>query len=590
MHKDIQIELLIFVDYTKKIGRNGRHILDNVVKHYGDTINMKFQYFSNTVNNAEFQVTTRAVLTAKSFGKLNEMDLLLLDHEGDYTLDIIHNMAESLGIDIQKFKQKYDSLEITKELKNNINLAEKNQVKLVPAVTVNGVLYNGAWDEHALIEYIERIKNRPVAQAMENFVNWGVSAALVLLVAAIVALIFANIGFSEEYEFLRDFKFGFSAGEYNFLLPIETWINDGLMAIFFLLIGLEIKREIIFGELSSRKKATMPVIGALGGMIIPALLYLLINYNDENAHGWGVPMATDIAFTLGFMSMLGSKVPMALKTFISALAISDDLGAIIVIALFYGDGFHINAFVAALVIVGIMGILNYYKVYSNSIYIVLGVFLWFFIYQSGLHATLAGVITAISIPSRRKGNLIGIAAQASVIFKQEIVNIKDADNSQESIRHSSLQSINKAINRLTGPGEDLEHSLEKGVNYLILPLFAFFNTGIVLLGVQFNVITPVNLGIILGLCIGKPLGIVGFCWLASKFNLATLSNEISWPQLIGAACLAGVGFTMSIVVASAAFDGAVLNGAKLSIIIASALSAIVGLFILNRAINVSIGK
>lgn len=590
MNKDIQIELVVFIDYTIKIARNGRHILNNVVKHYGDTIKLKFQYFSNDVNNAEFQLTTRAVLTAKSYGKLHEMDLLLLDHKGDYTPEIIYNMVESLGIDIKKFKEDYNSREITTELKNNIKLAKQNEIKLVPAVTVNGALYKGAWDEHALIEYIEYIKNRPVAQAMESFVKWGASAALMLLIAAIAALIFANVGFIEEYEFLRDIKLGFSAGDSNFLLPLETWINDGLMAIFFLLIGLEIKRELIFGELSSRKKATMPVIGAIGGMIIPALIYLFINYKEDGAHGWGVPMATDIAFTLGLMALLGSKVPGALKAFISALAVSDDLGAILVIALFYGHGFHINAFIVSVVIVAIMGLLNYFKVYSKTIYIVLGVFLWFYIYQSGLHATLAGVITAILIPSRRKGNLVGIATQASVIFEQEIVNIKDLDNSQESIRHSSLQSINKAINRLTGPGEELEHSLEKGVNYLILPLFAFFNTGIVLLGVQFNVITPVNLGIILGLCIGKPLGIVGFCWLASKFDLATLSNEISWAQLIGAACLAGVGFTMSIVVADAAFDGAVLNGAKLSILIASTLSAIIGLFILQRAIKVSVIK
>lgn len=590
MNKNIQIELIVFIDYTIKIARNGRHILNNVVNHYGDTIKLKFQYFSNDVNNAEFQLTTRAVLTAKSYGKLHEMDLLLLDHKGDYTPDIIYNMVESLGIDIKKFKKDYNSPEITTELKNNIKLAKQNEIKLVPAVTVNGALYKGAWDEHALIEYIEYIKNRPVAQAMESFVKWGASAALMLLIAAIVALIFANIGFIEEYEFLRDIKLGFSAGDSNFLLPLETWINDGLMAIFFLLIGLEIKRELIFGELSSRKKATMPVIGAIGGMIIPALIYLFINYKEDGAHGWGVPMATDIAFTLGLMALLGSKVPGALKAFISALAVSDDLGAILVIALFYGHGFHINAFIVSVVIVAIMGLLNYFKVYSKTIYIVLGVFLWFYIYQSGLHATLAGVITAILIPSRRKGNLVGIATQASVIFEQEIVNIKDLDNSQESIRHSSLQSINKAINRLTGPGEELEHSLEKGVNYLILPLFAFFNTGIVLLGVQFNVITPVNLGIILGLCIGKPLGIVGFCWLASKFDLATLSNEISWAQLIGAACLAGVGFTMSIVVADAAFDGAVLNGAKLSILIASTLSATIGLFILQRAIKVSVIK
>jgi NhaA family Na+:H+ antiporter len=585
MKEDIKIELVVFIDYTKKIASNGRHILNNVVKHYGDTIKVKFKYFSNNVDNPEFQLTAKAALTAKSYGKRHEMDQLLLDNEGAYTPHAIYDMAESLGIDIQKFKEDYDSREITEELKNNINLAKQNEIKLVPAITVNGALYNGAWDEQALIEYIEYIKNRPVVQVMESFVKWGASAALMLLIAAIAALIFANVGFSEEYEFLRYFKLGLSAGDSSFLLPLKTWINDGLMAIFFLLIGLEIKREIIFGELSTRKKATMPVIGAIGGMIIPALLYFFINYKEDGAHGWGVPMATDIAFALGLMALLGSKVPGALKAFISALAVSDDLGAILVIALFYGHGFHINPFIVALVIVAIMGLLNYSKVYSKTIYIGLGIFLWFFIYQSGLHATLAGVITAILIPSRRKGNLVGIATQATVIFKQEIVNIKDSDNSQESIRHSSLQSIYKAINRLTGPGEQLENKLEKGVNYMILPLFAFFNTGIVLVGVHFNVLSPVNLGIIIGLCIGKPLGIIGFCWLASKFKLATLSNEISWLQLTGAACLAGVGFTMSIVVAGAAFDGELLSGAKLSILIASTVSAVIGLLILKRAVN-----
>jgi len=363
-----------------------------------------------------------------------------------------------------------------------------------------------------------------------------------------------------------------------------------LMAIFFLLIGLEIKREIVCGELSDMKKATMPIIGAIGGMIIPALLYFLINFKGEGVHGWGVPMATDIAFTLGLMALLGSKVPMALKVFISALAVSDDLGAILVIALFYGHGFHLSAFIISVMITGIMWLFSSKKVYSKTIYVVLGIFLWFFVYQSGLHATLAGVITAILIPSRRKGNIVGIATQTAVVFDQEIEHIKDSDNSQESIRHSSLKVIQKSINRLIGPGDQVEYSLEKTVNYSILPLFAFFNTGILVVGTYFNVFTSINLGILIGLCIGKPLGIVGFCWLASKFKVASLSQDISWSQLIGAACLAGVGFTMSIVVADSAFEGETLDGAKLSILIASSLSALIGLFILNRAIKVSISR
>jgi len=585
MKKELHVKLVVFIDYTKKIARDGCHILTKVIEHYGDKIDLQFQYYSDDVYNPEFQLTAKAVLTAELYGKREEMHQLLFKHEGNYTEDIIYQMVKKLGIDRLKFIEDYISDEMTRKLENSISLAEQHEINVVPAIIFNGHLYTGAWDDHAMIEYIEYIKNRPVGHATESFVKWGASAAVMLLVASVAALVFANIGYNAVYEFLRSFELGFTAGDYKFFLPLETWINDGLMAVFFLLIGLEIKREVISGELSSVKKAAMPIIGGIGGMIIPVLIYLLINYKGEGTHGWGVPMATDIAFTLGLITLLGSKVPLALKTFISALAVFDDLGAILVIALFYGHGFHLTPFIVALAIVGIMGFLNYSKVYAKTSYIVLGVFLWFFIYQSGLHATLAGVITAVLIPSRRKGNVVGIATQASVIFNQEIVNIENPTNGQEGIRHGSLQRIHKAINRLSGPGKKLENSLEGAVNYVILPLFAFFNTGILLVGVHFNVITSVNVGIVIGLCIGKPLGIIGFCWIAYKFNVASLSSEISWPQLIGVSFLAGVGFTMSIVVANAAFDGEVLSGAKLSILIASALSAIIGLLILRWAVT-----
>lgn len=587
MKSKTPVELTFFLDYSDNTLKNGRHIFKNVVERYGDMISLKFRFCSINPKDIEFQLSAKAALTAEMHGCLYEMNTLLVDHEGRYTESGIFEMVESLGIDLPKFREDFESVEIAKRLENGINETKQSGVNIFPGITINGSWYKGAWDEYALMEAIDDAKSKPVKQAMKNFVDWGASAAIALLLAAIAALIFANIGFSEEYEFLRHFELGLVAGEDTFLLPLEVWINDGLMAIFFLLIGLEIKREVLSGELSDMKKATMPVIGAIGGMLVPAFLYVLINFNGEGAHGWGVPMATDIAFTLGLMALLGSKVPGALKVFISALAVSDDLGAIIVIALFYGHGFHLSAFIASIVVMGVMGILNYKKVYSKTIYIVLGVLLWFFIYQSGLHATLAGVITAILIPSRRKGNLLGIAAQTSAIFEQEITKVRDADNNQESIRHSSLRLIQNAIDRLIGPGEHIEYSLEKTVNYSILPLFAFFNTGILLAGAYFDLFTPINLGIIIGLCIGKPLGIVGFCWLASKLKLASLSREITWFQLISAACLAGVGFTMSIVVGASAFEGETLNGAKLSILIASTISALIGLLLLKKSVSFS---
>jgi len=585
MKDNSKIELTSFIDYSKKIALRGRPILLSVLNHFGDRIEIKTKFYSASPSNSEFVISAKAALTADAQGRKDDMHELLINHDGGYTKEAVFELAASLELDMEQFSQDFDSEIVSERLEENIQHAKGVGAVMAPSIAINGYLYKGAWDEHALMEAIRRAKAKPVQHAVVSFIDWGASAAIALLVAAIAALVFVNLGFLEDYEFLRHFKLGLNAGDADFILPLEVWINDGLMAVFFLLIGLEIKSEIISGELSEMKKAAMPIIGAIGGMAVPALLYLAINWNGDGAHAWGVPMATDIAFTLGLMALLGSKVPSALKVFISALAVSDDLGAIVVIALFYGHGFHVDEFIVSLVIIAIMGLLNYFKVYSQTIYILLGILLWFFIYKSGLHATLAGVITAVLIPSRRKGNIVGIATQARVIFDHEIERIQDVKNNQESIRHQSLGIIHKAINRLTGPGEKLEESLVTPVNYFILPLFAFFNTGILVVGTYFDVFTPINLGVIIGLCVGKPLGIMGFCWIASKLKWAALSSEFNWSQLLGAACLAGVGFTMSIVVAGSAFEGEVLDGAKLSILIASFISAIAGLFILNRSLK-----
>ncbi|MEZ5023987.1 MAG: Na+/H+ antiporter NhaA [Chitinophagales bacterium] len=586
MKQKTPIKLTSYIDYSSHIVKNARPIFKHAVELCSKVeIQSKTRFFSTKPKEAQFQISAKAALSAAIQNKFDEMHELLMAYQGIYTKTTVFEMAESIGLDMRKFSADFESKAIAKRLEDDIKIAKKRGVNLAPSITINGYLYTGVWDEDALIEDINHISTKAVEQAMKRFIAWGASAAIALLSAAILALIVANIGLIEAYNFLSHFKLGFIAGDINFVLPIEVWVNDGLMAIFFLLIGLEIKREIVSGELSDRKRAAMPVIGAIGGMLLPALLYLLINFNGAGRHGWGIPMATDIAFTLGLMALLGSKVPAALKVFISALAVSDDLGAILVIALFYGHDFNLAPFMACLIIIAMMFLLNSYKVYTIPFYIVLGILLWFFIYQSGLHATLAGVITAILIPSRHKGNIVGISSQASLIFDQEIERIKDTHNSQKSIRYSSLHSIQRAIDRLIVPGEQIELSVERTVNYFILPFFAFFNTGILIIGTYFNILTPINLGIIIGLCIGKPLGIISFCWLAHKFKIASLSDEISWPQLLGAACLAGVGFTMSIVMADSVFQSDLLDGAKLSILIASTISALMGLFILNTRIQ-----
>ena len=577
------IEIVAYINFSNPSAKDGRDILDNVLKKLGGNVNFCRKICTPTVpiDNPHF-FAAKASLAAEQQGKSTEMYNALFYYEGEFTEPVIFQIAESIDLDVEIFKRDFYSDALLKKMEENQQEADKLGVSVFPSVAINGVVYHGAWDEHALLEAIKHRRGRHIEIMMNGFFKWGASAAFALLLATLVALLYVNLGYHENYEHWRHTPFGFLLNDFTFKLPLEVWISDALMAIFFLLIGLEIKREIIYGELSDAKRAAMPVIAAIGGMVVPALVYIACNVGTSTVHGWGVPMATDIAFTLGLMALLGNRIPLSLKVFVSALAVADDLGAILVIAIFYGHGFHFEAFIVAIFILILMALMNYWRVYSVAPYMVFGVILWFFIFESGLHATLAGVLTAVMIPSRKSANIIGVGTQARVIFEREMEHA-DQHEAFDGIRHDALHQLQKAIDRLREPAYYLVHALERWVNYSILPLFAFFNTGILVVGTQLNLIEPANLGIILGLCVGKPVGIFGACWLATKMGIAKLSPEISWLQLLGAGFLAGVGFTMSIVVASTAFTEEVLESAKLSILIASTLSAVIGMWILRLA-------
>lgn len=412
-------------------------------------------------------------------------------------------------------------------------------------------------------------------------------AGVAILLAVVIAMVWANSPWNSLYTSFVGTEISLEIGDFHISESLLEWVNDAFMAIFFLKIGLELKREILVGELSSPRQAILPIGAALGGMVVPAIFYLTFNMETSAGQGWGIPMATDIAFTLGLMALLGTRVPLSLKIFISALAIADDLGAILVIAIFYGHGFHLMPFIGAIVVIAIMFFLNKKQVYAVSAYVALGLVLWFFVYQSGLHATLAGVITAILIPTRRSADLPLIARQTAIIFDREIAQIQDDQNDQKSMGHGSLQLLRNAVERLREPSDYLMHSLEHVVNFFILPLFAFFNTGILISGGEIDFLAPVSLGVILGLVVGKPLGIVGACWIASKAKIAQLSPEFNWKQLFGASILAGVGFTMSIVVASSAFHDGTLTASKISILLASTLAAVLGIIVLKGVTKAS---
>ncbi len=379
---------------------------------------------------------------------------------------------------------------------------------------------------------------------LHHFLNLQASGGLLLMGASVLAMVVANSPLREGYEAFLALPFSIRLGEAGLTKPLILWINDGLMGVFFLLIGLELKREVLAGHLSTVRQAALPAFAALGGMLAPAAIFALLNHGDPTAiSGWAIPAATDIAFALGVLALLGPRVPSALKAFLLSVAIFDDLGVIIVIALFYTSHLSVLALGIAAAVVGIMWLLNRANVMSATPYMILGAVLWVAVLKSGVHATLAGVLVALCIPFRTP-------------------------------------------DREGSPLEDLEHALHPWVAYAILPLFAFANAGVPLAGFTIGDIThPVPLGVIGGLVIGKPVGILLFAVIAVKLGLAALPDEIDWSHLRPAAVLCGIGFTMSLFIASLAFeDGSAqwIGLERLGILLGSLISGTVGYVLLRR--------
>ncbi|MGR3793484.1 Na+/H+ antiporter NhaA [Vannielia sp. SX4] len=571
-----RVKTVWFVDYACPHTRRIRDIVQRSPGRFGAqnaSTAVRFIEPENDTDGSEH--AARAAIAAHRQGRFIEMHQALFESPPKFSPTKVERLAEKLGLDMARFRADFAADETRARIDEDRESLGAVDDIMMPLIFIDGRFYEGAWDEDSLIEAVEKPLGLRLALASEDFFHWAASAGLVLILATLAALTIANIGWHDWYEEFRETEFALSFGGASFGLSLEAWINDGLMALFFLLVGIEIKREIVFGELSTRDRAILPILGALGGMVVPALIYAGINWGEDTAHGWGVPMATDIAFTLGIMALLGDKVPTSLKVFVSALAIADDLGAILVIAVFYGHGFHMAEFLVAVLVLALMIGLAVGRVYNRAPYLILGLVLWYFVHESGLHATLAGVLTAAAIPSRRPADPEGIAAQAAAIV--------EADTAEDGLGDAAVHRLQNAVERLREPGFHLQNALENWSNFLILPLFAFFNTGLLIIGSSFSPMAPEALGVMLGLLIGKPLGIVGIVFIATKLGLARLSSEIGWQQMIGAGFLAGVGFTMSIFISSAAFEGAQLESVKLAVLLASSVAAITGSVLIARA-------
>jgi NhaA family Na+:H+ antiporter len=419
----------------------------------------------------------------------------------------------------------------------------------------------------------------------QRFFSTSAAGGLVLLAATAVALGWANSPWADAYHHLWEAPVTVGAPGFGLTLSLHHWVNDGLMAVFFFLVGLEIKREVLVGELASRRTAALPVAAALGGMIVPAGLYAALNAGGPGAAGWGVPMATDIAFALGILALLGDRVPSGLRVFLAALAIADDLGAVLVIAFFYTGALDWGALGGAAVVLAVLVGLNHAGARRPLTYALLGVGLWLFVLASGIHATIAGVLLALTVPARTRISEDEFLARAEA----SLADFRAADEPGTTVltnhgHQAALQELENAADAAQAPLQRMEHALHGVVAFVIMPAFALANAGVPLGGgVATAARSPIAWGVVLGLALGKPLGITLASYLAVRAGAADLPSGVTWRHVHGAGWLGGIGFTMSLFVAGLAFaDAAVLDIAKLGVFGASIIAGVVGYSLLRR--------
>ncbi len=418
-----------------------------------------------------------------------------------------------------------------------------------------------------------------------SFFKKEVSSSIVLLGATFLALMWANSFFSETYYAFWYQEVSLTFGRYEISKDLKHWIDEGLMTLFFFIVGLEIKREVLVGELSSFRKAAFPVAAATGGMVLPALLYTFFNAGTPTAKGWGIPMATDIAFALGALAVLGRRIPSGLRVFLAAFAIADDLGAVLVIALFYTKEISLNYLLLAVLILIILLAMNLLWIRWTLLYALAGIALWLAILGSGLHATVAGVILAMFIPARMRYEPEAFLKEVDKALKRFEYSLNSGNRSilLKKDQLNAIQSIELACHNVETPLQRLEHSLHPWVAFAIIPLFALANAGVTLgeLDLSKAFVEPVSLGILTGLFLGKPLGIVAVACVAVRMGLAAMPAGVKWSHIIGAGFLGGIGFTMSLFIAGLSFvDKGIMDLTKLAILTASVLSGVTGMVIL----------
>lgn len=572
--EDAPITLLEYGDLECPYCRQVSPVIRELRRRMGGRVRYVFRHFPIRSSHTHAQLAAEAAEAAGAQGKFWEMQESLLEHQDQLDLSHILEYAAQLDLDLEQFERDLEERTYADRVRDDFQGGVRSGVNGTPSFFINGKRYDGAWDLESLIDAIEKPLGVQVRLLAQDFVRIEASGGVILFICAIIALVWANLAATaESYHHFWETEFAIGFGEMMISLPLIEWINDGLMVLFFFVVGLEIKRQLTTGELSRPRKAALPLAGAIGGMLVPAAIYLIFNAGGAGERGWAIPMATDIAFTLGVLALLGSRAPLSLKIFFTALAIADDLGAILVLAIFYSANIQWISLLIAAVILAVLIILNRIRIYTPWPYAVLGIGLWLAFIQSGIHPTIAGVLLAATIPTWGAPDTRALLAQCvSVLDEFDAPGAIQANRAQVA-----AQTLETVADRMQSPAQRLERGLLPWTTYLVLPLFALANAG---LEIRFDqsLMSMVSIGIVLGLVFGKAIGITFFAWLAVRLRLADMPRNISLRELFSASWLAGIGFTMSLFIAGNAFRGNadLLDEAKAGILVASLLAGIIG--------------
>lgn len=431
---------------------------------------------------------------------------------------------------------------------------------------------------------IQKTPIERIIAPVNRFIHLEYTSGIVLLLSVVAAILWANSAYHESYHRFWELHLSIGFGGYVFSNPLHIWINDGLMAVFFFVIGLELKREFMDGELSTFRKALLPMGAAFGGMVVPALIYFIINIGTDSTHGWGIPMATDIAFALALLSMAGKHIPNSVKVFLSALAVADDLGAVLIIAFFYTSGVNLIALGIAAVFLLVLITGNKLGVHHSAFYFIIGIAVWGAFLFSGIHATIAGVLVAFTIPGVTRINEEYYSRNLKKLtddFDKEIPNNSTLTTPEQ---HKTIQHVKSLSLAAETPLQKIEYSLHPWVAFVIMPLFALANSGIIIgADLLSSIINPVSIGVFTGLVLGKFIGILLFTWILVRTGLTNLPAHAGWKHITGVALLGGVGFTMSLFISGLAFKNPIfVEQAKYGILIASIIAGISGIILLKR--------